>query len=90
MFCVFGGERRKTALSVVWTAQSWLWLCLDAPTDIPGLPCPLPCRPPLQPEQLDYLQEQMRAGRLEQGWPIYREEDGLYIYLEGGHGVMIS
>lgn len=37
----------------------------------------------LQPQQLDYLQEQMRAGKLEPGWPIYREADGLYIYLEG-------
>lgn len=36
-----------------------------------------------QPQQLDYLQEQMRAGKLEPGWPIYREADGLYIYLEG-------
>jgi hypothetical protein len=37
-----------------------------------------------RPQQLDYLQEQMRAGRLEPGWPIHREADGLYIYLEGG------
>lgn len=90
VFCVFGGVRERAALPLIWTAHSCLWLCLAAPTDVPGLPCPLPFRPPLQPQQLDYLQEQMRTGRLEQGWPIYREADGLYIYLEGGHGFMIS
>lgn len=47
--------------------------------------CPPPFHSSLwvQAQQLDYLQEQARAGQLEPGWPIYRSTDKLYTYLTG-------
>ncbi len=42
---------------------------------------PAPRVLPMQPRQLDVLQEQVRAGQLVAGWPMHRRDDQLYCYL---------
>lgn len=66
-------------------ARCSCWHTLHRLPPHPHPTAPLPTPPlALQPRQLDVLQEQAQRGKLQPGWPIYRESDRLYCYLSGG------